>query len=62
MAGKNAMIGIRMAKQTSKGAPKDGNFRDKSPIKRNAQNPYTNPSVAKPSKRGTVPVIGKLGK
>ena len=62
MAGKNAAIGIKFAKQPSKGAPKDGCFRDVSPVKNNPQNPYTNPS--KPSKdlRGTLPIKGKLGK
>lgn len=59
---KNASIGIRMAKQKSKGAPKDGDFRDVSPVKRNPQNPYTNPSRVKDKARGIEPIIGKLGK
>ena len=41
---KNAAVGIKIAKQPSKGAPKDGNFRDVTPVKNNPQNPYTNPA------------------
>ena len=62
MAGKNASIGIKFAKQPSKGAPKDGGFRDVRPAKENPQNPYTNPSKYSGGLRGTLPVKGKLGK
>ena len=62
MAVRNQMVGIKFAKQPSKGAPKDGCARDRTPVKNNPQNPYTNP--AKPSKtlRGVEPIKGKLGK
>ena len=43
---KNAQVGIKIAKQPSKGAPKDGNFRDVNPVKENPQCPYTNPAKA----------------
>ena len=57
---KNTAIGIKFAKQPTKGAPKDGCFRDITPAKNNPQNPYTNP--AKGGKgRGTEPIKGKLG-
>lgn len=58
---KNKMVGIKMAKQPSKGAPKDGNFRDISPVKNNPQNPYTNPASANRTMQGTPKVVGKLG-
>lgn len=40
-------VGVKIAKQSSKGAPKDGNFRDVSPARENPGCPYTNPSKAK---------------
>ena len=57
-----ARLGVTIARQNKKGAPKDAGFRDISPVKRNPQNPYTNP--AKPSKtlRGTLAQTKKLGK
>ena len=59
---KNKMVGIQIAKQKSKGAPKDGGFRDVSPVSKNPQCPYTNPAVATTETRGTPKVVGKLGK
>lgn len=56
---KNAMVGMKMAKQPSKGAPKDGGFRDISPAKENPQCPYTNPS--KCQSKGMEHKTGKLG-
>ena len=44
--GKGAKVGMVMAKQKSSGAPKDGCFRDVSPVKENPQCPYSNPSKA----------------
>jgi hypothetical protein len=58
---KNAAIGIKIAKQPSKGAPKDGNFRDITPASENPQCPYTNPAVASKEKRGCEAVTKKLG-
>lgn len=58
----NAMVGIRIAKQKSNGAPKDGGFRDINPAKKNPQNPYANPAKADGTMKGTPKVIGKLGK
>jgi hypothetical protein len=60
MAIKNVMVGMKMAKQPSKGAPKDGCFRDISPVKNNPQNPYTNPSKA--VAKGMEHKVGKLGR
>lgn len=59
MAIKNQMVGIKIAKQKSKGAPKDGDFKDISPAKENPQCPYTNPSKAQV--KGMEHKIGKLG-
>ena len=59
---KNFLAGTRMAKQKSKGAPKDGSSRDRTPVKNNPQNPYTNPSVASKTKRGYVALTKKMGK
>lgn len=56
---RNASVGISFAKQPSKGGPRDGGFRDKSPAKNNPQNPYTNPS--KPVTKGMEHKVGKLG-
>lgn len=56
---KNAMVGMKMAKQPSKGAPKDGGFRDISPAKENPQCPYTNPAKCQP--KGMEHKVGKLG-
>jgi len=36
----------KFAKQPSKGAPKDGSFRDVTPAKKNPQCPYDNPAKA----------------
>lgn len=44
--GKGAAVGIKIASQNSKGAPKDGNFEDISPATENPGCPYTNPSKA----------------
>lgn len=44
--GKNQAVGMKIAKQASKGAPKDGCFRDINPASENPQCPYTNPSKA----------------
>jgi len=41
-----ARLGVKIAKQNSKGAPKDGGFRDVSPRK-SVGSQYTNPSKAK---------------
>ena len=41
-----AKIGIKIARQGNKGAPKDGGFRDVSPRKE-VGGPYNNPSKAK---------------
>jgi len=57
---RNSMIGIKIAKQPSKGAPKDGGFRDVRPVKNNPQCPYTNP--AKAVAKGMATKVGKLGK
>ncbi len=59
MAITNKMVGIKFAKQPSKGAPKDGGFRDISPTKNKPQCPYTNP--AKAEKKGMEHKVGKLG-
>jgi hypothetical protein len=40
------MVGIKIASQKSKGAPKDGGFRDITPRKE-VGGPYNNPSKAK---------------
>jgi hypothetical protein len=56
-----AKIGIKFAKQPTKGAPKDGCFRDITPAKENPQNPYTNPSKVSKTLRGVEPIKGKLG-
>ena len=56
---KNAMMGMKMAKQPSKGAPKDGCFRDMNPASENPQCPYTNPS--KVVAKGMEHKVGKLG-
>ena len=57
---KHAEVGIKIAKQSSKGAPKDGCFRDMNPVKENPQCPYTNPSKAQA--KGMEHKVGKLGK
>lgn len=57
----NKEIGIKIAKQNQKGAPKDGGFRDISPVKENPQCPYTNPAVPDREIRGTEAVTRKLG-
>jgi len=44
---KGQAVGMKMAKQGSKGAPKDGCFRDISPATENPQCPYTNPAKPK---------------
>jgi len=59
--GKNAKIGIEIAKQKSKGAPKDGNFRDVEPISEPPNCPYTNPAKADGTIKGTPTMKGKLG-
>jgi hypothetical protein len=56
---RNASVGISFAKQPSKGAPKDGNFRGITPVKNNPQNPYNNPS--RPVTKGMEHKVGKLG-
>jgi hypothetical protein len=58
---KNEPVGIKIAKQPSKGAPRDGCFRDISPAKENPQCPYTNPAVASKDKRGVEAVTKKMG-
>ncbi len=55
------MVGIKFAKQPSKGAPKDGCFRDITPAKDNPQNPYNNPAKADATMQGIPKVTGKLG-
>lgn len=57
----NKLVGIKFAKQPSKGAPKDGGFRDVTPAKHNPQCPYTNPAKANRTMQGTPKVTGKLG-
>ena len=57
-----ASIGIKIARQKSKGAPKDAGFRDISPTKNKPQCPYTNPSVPSKTKRGYVALTKKMGK
>jgi hypothetical protein len=61
MAITNKMVGIKMAKQPSKGASKDGGFRDISPTKNKPQCPYTNPATPSKELRGTEPIKRKLG-
>ena len=56
---KNTAVGIKIAKQASKGAPKDGGFKDINPAKENPQCPYTNPSKAQA--KGMEHKVGKLG-
>lgn len=41
------MVGIKIAKQSSKGAPKDGCFRDVTPRKETMQSPNPSKPVAK---------------
>ena len=53
-----ARLGVKIAKQNSKGAPKDGGFRDVSPRK-SVGSQYTNPSKAKA--KGMEHKVGKLG-
>jgi hypothetical protein len=59
--GKGQAIGMKMAKQPSKGGPRDGCFRDIAPAKDNPGNPYTNPAKADKTMQGTPAVKGKLG-
>jgi hypothetical protein len=59
MAIKNEMVGIKIAKQASKGAPKDGCARDVTPRKE-VGGPYNNPS--KVQAKGMEHKVGKLGK
>ena len=61
MAIKNQMLGIKFAKQPTKGAPKDGGFRDINPTKNKPQCPYTNPAQPSKTLRGTESIKGKLG-
>jgi len=58
MAIKNEMVGIKIAKQRSKGAPKSDHL-DSIPVKENPQCPYTNPSKAQA--KGMEHKVGKLG-
>ena len=51
------MVGMRMAKQASRGAPKDGCFRDVSPRKQTNECPNPSKAVAK----GMEHKVGKLG-
>ena len=54
-------IQTKIARQKSKGAPKDAGFRDVTPAKRNPQNPYTNPAKPSKMKRGTCAITKKMG-
>lgn len=58
---KNQPVGIKIAKQASKGAPKDGCARDRNPVKENPHCPYTNPSKPSKEMRGIPPITKKLG-
>jgi hypothetical protein len=44
---KGQAVGMKMAKHSGKGAPKDGCFRDITPASEVPNCPYTNPSKAK---------------
>ena len=59
MGSKNAAVGMKMAKQNSKGAPKDGCSRDITPATQNPGCPYTNPSKAQA--KGMEHKVGKMG-
>ena len=55
---KNASVGIKIATQRSKGAPKVDHMEAKG-VKNNPQCPYTNPSKAQA--KGMEHKVGKLG-
>ena len=58
MAVKNFPVGTKIAKQPSKGEPRN---KDQVTPTKYAKSMYDNPAVGKDSGKGTLPVKGKLG-